>query len=152
MMAVEFNATIELNGKTATGIEVPPEVMAELGGKRVPVTVTINGYSYQSTIGSMGGRSLIPISAEHRGHAGVNAGDTVTVGLVPDTAARTIGLPDDLAEALTAEPRARAFFDGLAASHKKEYVRWVNEPKKPETRQARLAKTIELLVAGKNRH
>jgi len=149
---MEFTATVELNGKTATGIEVPAEVMAELGGQRVPVTVAINGYSYQSTIGSMGGRSLIPISAEHRSGAGVQAGDTVSVTLVPDTAPRAIELPDDLAAALESTPAAQAFFDGLAASYKKEYVRWVTEPKKPETRQARLDKTIELLLAEKNRH
>jgi len=149
---MDFIATVELNGKTATGIEVPPEVMAELGGKRVPVTVTINGYSYQSTVGSMGARSLIPLPAEHRGQAGVAAGDTVTVTLVRDTGARTVELPADLAAALAAHPAARAFFDGLAPSYQKEYVRWVSEPKKPETRQARVAKTVELLLAGKNRH
>ena len=82
---MRFHATIELNGKTATGIEVPAGVLAALGpGKRPSVRVTINGYSYPSTVGSMGGRSLIPVSADVRSQAGVSAGDEVDVDVVAD--------------------------------------------------------------------
>jgi Domain of unknown function (DUF1905) len=83
---MRFRATIRLNGKTATGIEVPAEVMAALGpGKRPKVRVTINGYDYPSTVGSMGSRSLIPVSAEVRAKAGVAAGDEVDVDVAADT-------------------------------------------------------------------
>ena len=77
---MRFHTTLQLHGKTATGIEVPAEIMTALGqGKRPKVTVTINGYSYPITVGSMGGRSLIPVSAENRAKAGVAAGDEVDV-------------------------------------------------------------------------
>lgn len=149
---MRFQARIEQHGKTATGVAVPEDVLAELGGKRVPVRVVINGYSYRTTIGSMAGRSMIPLAAEHRKAAGVAAGAVVEIGVERDDAVRTTELPDDLAAALAAEPGAQAFFAGLATSYQKEYVRWLTEPKKPETRQARLDKTVQLLLAGKNRH
>jgi hypothetical protein len=77
---MRFHTTLQLHGKTATGIEVPAEIMAALGqGKRPKLAVTINGYSYPITVGSMGGRSLIPVSAEVRAKAGVAAGDEVDV-------------------------------------------------------------------------
>ena len=80
---MRFHTTLALHRKTATGIEVPPDVMAALGsGKRPKVMVTINGYSYRTSVGSMGGLSLIPVSAEVRGKAGVQAGDALDVDVV----------------------------------------------------------------------
>jgi len=91
---MRFHATIALHGKSATGIEVPSDVVAALGqGKRPKVTVTINGYSYPSTVGVMGGVSLIPVSADVRAKAGVAAGDEVDIDLVPDTGPRTVEVP-----------------------------------------------------------
>lgn len=91
---MRFHATIRLDGKTATGIEVPADVMAALGpGKRPKVQVTINGHTYPSTVGSMGGRSLIPVSAEVRTKAGVAAGDEVEVDVTADTAPRNVEVP-----------------------------------------------------------
>ncbi|HZD38758.1 MAG TPA: DUF1905 domain-containing protein, partial [Actinomycetes bacterium] len=82
---MRFRATIELSGKTATGIEVPEEVVAGLGNSRRPaVRATISGYTYRSSVGSMGGRFLLPISAEVRDRAGVAAGDEVDVDLELD--------------------------------------------------------------------
>ncbi len=120
---MRFHATIELNGKTATGIEVPAEVLAALGpGKRPSVRVTINGYGYPSTVGSMGGRSLIPVSAEVRAKAGVAAGDQVDVDVVPDAEPRTVAVPEDLTVALDREPAARRAFERLSYSGQRRHV------------------------------
>ncbi len=147
---MKFRATVELGGKTATGIEVPEKVVAALGsGTRPPVTVTVGGHSYRTTIARMGGRFLVPLSAENRTAAGVAAGDDVDVDIEPDTAPREVELPADLAGALTQDEAARATFDGLSYTHRKEWVRWVEEAKKADTRAARLAKTVEALRTGK---
>ena len=77
-MTARFRTTVVLGGKTATGLEVPPAVVEQLGrGKRPPVRVTIAGYSYRSTVAVMGGAYLVPLSAEHRTAAAVAAGDVV---------------------------------------------------------------------------
>jgi hypothetical protein len=140
-----FTATVDLGGKTATGIEVPAEVIEQLGsGQRPAVVVAIGSYSYRTTAAVRGGRHLLPLSAEHRTAAAVEAGDEVQVTLTLDTAPRVVELPDDLAEALAAAG-AREAFDGLAPSHRKEHARAVAEAKKPETRQRRIAKVVEAL-------
>jgi Bacteriocin-protection, YdeI or OmpD-Associated/Domain of unknown function (DUF1905) len=147
---MKFRATVELGGKTATGIEVPEDLVAALGSsRRPPVTVTIGGHSYRTTVARMGGRFLVPLSAENRTAAGVAAGDLVDVDIEPDTAPREVDVPADLAEALARDDAARATFDGLSFTHRKEWVRWVEEAKKAETRATRLAKTVEALHAGK---
>lgn len=146
---MRFHGTVALNGKTATGIEVPPEVVEGLGaGKRPAVTVTLNGgYTYRSSIGSMGGRSLIPVSADVRGKAGVAAGDEVDVDVELDTAPREVTVPADLAAALDADQAARRVFDGLSYSNRQRYVLSVEDAKTPQTRQRRIARTIEMLKA-----
>jgi hypothetical protein len=147
---MKFRATVELGGKTATGIEVPDDVVAALGsGGRPPVTVTVGGHCYRTTVARMGGRFLVPLSAENRTAAGVGAGDQVDVDIEPDTAPREVEVPADLTEALAGDDAARATFDGLSYTHRKEWVRWVEEAKKADTRAARLAKTVEALHAGK---
>src|SRR5688500_7615340 len=104
-MSQRFQGTVELGGKTATGIEVPAEVVEALdAGKRPPVQVTLGDYTYRSTIATMGGRYMIPVSAEVRELAGVAAGDRVEVRLVLDTAIREVDVPQDFAAALDAEP------------------------------------------------
>jgi hypothetical protein len=146
---MRFHATIELNGKTATGIEVPADVMAALGpGKRPGVRVTINGYSYPSTVGSMGGRSLIPVSAEVRSKAGVSAGDEVDVDVVADDSPRQVEVPADLAAALDREPAARDAFGRLSYSGKRRYVLAIEQAKTAETRQRRIGKAVAELSAG----
>jgi hypothetical protein len=147
---MRFRATVELGGKTATGIEVPDDVVAALGsGNRPPVTVTVGGHSYRTTVARMGGRFLVPLSAENRSAAGVAAGDQVEVDIEPDSRLREVAVPGDLAAALARDDTARANFDGLSFTHRKEWVRWIEEAKKPETRATRLAKTVESLHAGK---
>ena len=141
---------MELGGKTATGIEVPDDVVAALGsGSRPPVTVTVGGHLYRTMVARMGGRFLVPLSAEHRTAAGVAAGDQVDIDIELDTAPREVEVPADLTEALARDDRAKAAFDGLSYTHRKEWVRWVEEAKKADTRAARLAKTVEALHAGK---
>ena len=147
---MKFRAMVELGGKTATGIEVPEDVVAALGsGNRPPVTVTVGGHSYRTTVARMGGRFLIPLSAENRIAAGVAAGDQVEVDIELDSGPREVAVPGDLAAALAQDDSARANFDGLSFTHRKEWVRWIEEAKKPETRTTRLAKTVESLRAGK---
>jgi antitoxin component of MazEF toxin-antitoxin module len=148
---MRFESTVELGGKTATGIEVPAEVIEALGaGQRPPVTITVNGYTYRTTAVRMGGRFLVPLSAEHREAAGVAAGDEVVVEIENDSAPREVALPDDLAAAMD-EP-ARTAYDALSYTHRKEWVRWVEEAKKPETRATRIEKTVAGLRAGKKSH
>ncbi|RMB60294.1 DUF1905 domain-containing protein [Tessaracoccus antarcticus] len=141
-----FRTVVELGGKTATGLPVPEEVVRALGaGGRPAVIVTIGGHTYRSTIASMGGRWLIPLSAENRASAGVTAGDDVDVHIDADTAAREVTVPHDLAAALSHDQIARDFFDDLAYSHRKEWARWIEDAKKPETRATRLRVTLDAL-------
>ncbi|SDF67783.1 protein of unknown function [Blastococcus aurantiacus] len=145
---MEFRTTVTLGGKTATGLQVPDEVVTALGaGKRPPVVVSAGGHTYRSTIAPMGGAFWIPLAAEHRKAAGLTAGDEVDVVVELDTAPREVTLPEDLDAAF--DDGVRAFFEGLAPSHRKEWVRWVEEAKKPETRAARIEKTVESLRAGR---
>ena len=147
---MRFRATVELGGTTATGIEVPQDVVAALGsGNRPPVTVTIGGHTYRTTVARMSGRFLIPLSAENRTAAGVAAGDQVDVDIAMDSGPREVTVPGDLATAFAQDDTARANFDGLSYTHRKEWVRWIEEAKKAETRATRLAKTVESLRAGK---
>ena len=148
---MRFHATIALHGKSATGIEVPSDVVAALGqGKRPKVTVTINGYSYPSTVGVMGGVSLIPVSADVRAKAGVTAGDEVDIDLVPDTGPRTVEVPADLAAALASVPAARQAFDKLSNSGQQRYVLGIEQAKTAETRRRRVEKAVTELTAAGN--
>jgi Bacteriocin-protection, YdeI or OmpD-Associated/Domain of unknown function (DUF1905) len=149
---MRFTTTVLQGGKTATGLEVPVEVIAALdSGQRPKVAVTINGHTYRSTVGVMGGKSMIPLAAEHREAAGVAAGDEVVVDLVLDDGPREVELPADLAVALGDGP-ARVFFDGLAFTYRKEWVRWIADAKKAETREARVAKAVVALGEGRKTH
>jgi len=121
---MHFRTTVQRSEKTATGLLVPDEVVAALGaGKRPPVQVTVGGNTYRTTVASMGGRFLVPLSAENRTAAGVGAGDDVEVDVLLDTAAREVTVPADLVDALEHDDQARQFFDDLAYSHRKEWVR-----------------------------
>ena len=147
---MRFRTTIQLEGKTATGFRVPPEVVAALGGgKRPAVTVTIGGHTYRSTVAAYGDVFMLPLAAEHRAAAGVAAGDEVEVELAPDTAPREVEVPADLAAALAAEPEARAFFDGLSYSNRRWFVLSVEGAKAPETRQRRVDKAVAMLREGR---
>ena len=141
---------MELGGKNATGLEVPAEVVDALGaGKKPPVVVTVGGHSYRSTVAVMGGRYLLPLSAENRAAAGVAAGDDVEVDVELDTAPREVVVPADLAAALDGDATARAAFDALSDSNRRRHVMAIEDAKTPETRQRRVAKTLDALREGR---
>lgn len=141
---MRFETTLAQMGNN-TGIEVPPEVVDALGGgKRAAVVVDVNGYVYASTIGVMGGRPLIPFSADKRRATGLSGGDALTVDLTLDTAPRAVEVPDDLAAAL-AEAEVRPAFDALAPSARKAHVVAVETAKAVETRARRIAAIVAKL-------
>jgi hypothetical protein len=149
---MRFHTTILQAGKTATGIRVPDEVVEALGaGRRPPVRVTINGYTYRSTIAVMGADYMVGVNADNRAGAGVAGGDDVDVDIELDSAPREVTVPPDLSGALDADPRARATFDALSYSNKSWHVLQLDGAKTDETRQRRLAKSMEALRAGRPR-
>lgn len=147
---MRFHTIIELGGKTATGIEVPPEIVASLGAsKRPPVAVTIRGYTYRSTVASLGGKYMVPVSAEVRAAAGVAAGDEVDVDIELDTEQRDVTIPPDFAETLDRDEDAKRFYEGLSYSNKRRLVLSFEDAKTPETRQRRIAKAVSMLHEGR---
>jgi hypothetical protein len=151
LTGVRFRTTVELGGKTATGLQIPDDVVAALGsGKRPAVRITLGGHTYRTTVASRGGRFLVPLSAENRTAAGVSAGDEVEAEIQVDTTAREVSVPADLADALARDSTAQRFFDDLSYTHRKEWVRWIKEAKKPGTRSTRIAETIDALRAGRH--
>jgi hypothetical protein len=149
---MRFTTTILQTGKTTTGIQVPDEVVEALGsGRRPAVKVTVNGYTYRSTVASMGGVSMISLSAEHRAATGLAGGDQVEVDLELDTTPRQVEVPPDLAAALDAEPAARRTFDTLSYSNKSWHVLQVTGAKTEETRQRRIVRSVDVLREGRAR-
>jgi len=149
---MRFRATLQSNGKTATGIRVPPEVVAALGPSKKPaVRVTIAGHTYRSTIATRSGVFLLGVSAENRAAAGVAAGDELDVDLELDTGPRVVTVPPDLADALAGDAQARRFFDTLTHSQKQWYVLPIEQAKAAETRERRVAKAIAMLREGRKR-
>jgi hypothetical protein len=149
---MKFRAELSLNAKTATGIRVPEDVMDGLGaGRRPRVSVTFNDYTFSTTIGSMRGVAMIPVSATIRNAAGVTAGDVLDVDVGLDTTPETVAVPADLAEALGPDTEERAFFETLTASQQRGYTDWIEQAKKPETRAKRVAETITALRARRRR-
>jgi hypothetical protein len=149
-MSITFTTTIlQAEGKNATGISVPPNVIAALGsGKKPKVKITLNGYTYRTTVAAYGDVFMLPVSAEHREAARVKAGDKVEVTLELDVEPRTVDVPDDLASALAQKSGARAAFDALAYSARKEFVRQVESAKASETRERRIAGIVAKLGEG----
>jgi hypothetical protein len=136
---MRFRTTVELSGKSATGLPVPDEVVAAMDrGARFPVVVTINGHSYRSTVTPYRGKTMLPLSSENRAGAGVEAGQEIDVDIEFDDAPRTVEVPDDLAAALVGP--ARAAFDALSVSRQKAIVQPIEDAKTPETRERRIAK------------
>ena len=147
---MKFQTTILQNGKTATGIRVPDEVMATLGpGRRPPIRVTLNGYTYRTTVGSVDGVLMFGVSADVRKNAGVVGGDEVDVDIKLDTEPREVAVPADLQAALSRDPDAGRFFDGLSYSHKSAYVLWIESAKRAETRERRIPDAIKMLKQGR---
>ena len=149
---MRFRTTILQAGKTATGIQIPDEIVESLGaGKRPAVRVTINGHTYRSTVASMGGRFMVGVNAQNREAAGVAGGDKVEVDIELDTAPREVTVPPDLAKALKKDAKARETFDGLSYSNKQAHVLSIEGAKTDETRQRRIAKSVSALHDGRPR-
>ena len=140
--------TLELQrtGGNTTGFQIPDEAVAELGGGGRPkVAVTLNGFTFQSSIAKMGGSYWLGVSAERRAAAGVEGGQVYDLDVELDTAPRVIETPEDLRAALEAEPALSAKWQKLSYSHQREHVEAINSAKAPETRARRVAKAIEML-------
>jgi hypothetical protein len=148
---LRITATLEPRG-TAGAIVLTDAQVAKLGdGKQAfPVTVVVNGTTMSLRLARMKGEHLIGFSKAARAEAGVEIGGTYPVVIAADAGERTVAVPADLTKALKAGKVDRAFA-ALAPSHRKEFVRWVEEAKKPETRANRIARTVESVAAGKTR-
>lgn len=129
-----------------TFFEVPDELVGRVGeGRRPPVSVTVNGVTYRTTIAVYGGKSYIPFRRELRERAGLAVGERTMIEVKADGAPRLVEVPEDLQDALAANEAASRAFDSMAYSHRKEYVVWVNSAKRPETRQRRIEETLRKL-------
>jgi bifunctional DNA-binding transcriptional regulator/antitoxin component of YhaV-PrlF toxin-antitoxin module len=146
---MRFQATILLSGKTATGIRVPPDVVEGLGPSRRPaVRVTINGYTYRSTVAPMRGEFMLPVSAEVRERSGVAAGDQVDVHVELDTEPRAVSVPAGLAEALDRDAAARRAFEALSYSAQQRVVIPIETARTADARQRRVAKAVSEVREG----
>jgi hypothetical protein len=149
---MRFHTTILQGDKTATGIRVPDEIVEALGsGRRPAVKITMRGFTYRSTVAVVSGQFMVGVSAENRAGARVAGGDEVDVEIELDTAPREVTVPADFAAALDAEPNARRTFDGLSYSKKSSHVLSIEGAKTDETRQRRIAKSVETLREGRAR-
>lgn len=145
-----FTTTIQNPGGGGAFVEVPFDVEKEFGSKRPKVKALIEGIPYRGILTRMGTDChILGIRKEIREQIGKTFGDEVTITVEPDTESRRIEIPNDLMKELKKDKEAKAFFDKLSYTHQKEYVNWIAEAKKEETRQNRIAKTIEMLNKGK---
>ena len=151
MTKQSFETILFLDGNN-TGIEVPSEIVEALGsGKKPAVTVTVNGdFTYRSTVAVMGGRFLIPFSADKRAATGLRGNDRIAVTLELDTAPRVMEVPPDLQAVLDADPAAKAFFDTLSYSKQRAHIEPINAAKAPETRARRIEKSVALFREGRS--
>lgn len=140
---MRFQTVLVTSGTTATGIRVPGEVVEELGaGKRPAVNVTINDYTWRTSVAVMDGAYMVGVSAQARERAGIAGGDEVEVDIELDTEAREVVIPEDLAQALSQDAAAAAAFEAASYSNKRRLVIPIDDAKTAETRQRRILKTI----------
>ena len=144
--AIRLTATLVARGPAAAVVLDDDQVaVVGEGAKRFPVRATVNGYSWLGSVTRMRGEFLLGLSRAVRDGAGVEVGDTVEVQLELDAAPRDVEMPAALAAALAGDPGARAAFDALAYTHRKEYARWIAEAKRDDTRERRVIKALEML-------
>jgi hypothetical protein len=144
--AIKFRTTLLQGDKTATGIQIPQEVIESLGpGRRPLVRVTINGYTYRNAVAVIDGNFMVGVSAENRQAAGVQGGDEVDVTIELDLEPRTVEMPKDFKVAMSRTGALKAF-EVLSPSMRKEYVRQVEEAKTQETRDRRISKIVSKLT------
>jgi hypothetical protein len=152
MGKVQFRAQLQPRGPAAAVVLDDAQVAAVgEGARRFPVVATVNGYTWRASVARMGGEFLVGLNRDVRQGARVGAGDEVEVTIELDTAPRDVEVPEALAAALAADSQARAAFEGMAFTHRKEYARWVAEARQEETRQRRVQQALDMLRAGKTR-
>ena len=150
MGSVKMTTTLVRRGPAAAVVLNEDHVAAVgEGAKRFPVRATVNGYSWRTTVAPMRGEFLVGLNRDVRAAAGVEAGDAVEVVVELDTEPREVEVPEALASALRADDTARAAFDALSFTHRKEYARWITEAKRPETRDRRVTQALDRLRLGK---
>ena len=146
MGSARFTATLVARGPASAVVLEDDQVAAVgEGAKRFPVVATVNGYTWRTTVARMRGEFLLGLNREVREQAGVGTGDNVEVDLELDTAPREVEVPEALATALAADPEANAAFERLSYTHRKEHARWIDDAKREETRQRRVAQALERL-------
>jgi len=148
MAAKRFTVELERTGKTATMFRVPFDLKEAFGRARPPVRITIRGHTWRTTPGVYDGVGHIVVNRAVKAATGADAPDRVQVTMELDTAPRTVSVPRDLRAALAAAPEAKAAFAGMSFTHRREYVEWVEEAKRQETRARRIAAAVERLRAG----
>ncbi len=148
MGALELKTKLAARGPAAA-VVLDDEQVAAIGegSKRFPVRATVNGFTWRTTVTRMRGEFLLGLNRDVRESAGVEAGDTVEMTISLDTEPREVDIPAALADALATDPDARAAFERLAFTHRKEYARWIAEAKREETRDRRVARALEMLRA-----
>jgi Bacteriocin-protection, YdeI or OmpD-Associated/Domain of unknown function (DUF1905) len=146
MGSVRFSTTLQARGHAAA-VVLDDEHVEQIGeaSKRFPVQATMNGYTWRTTVARMGGEFLLGLNKAVRDAVDAQAGDSVDVSIELDSAPREVEIPDALASALAMDPAAKAAFDALSFTNRKEYARAVAEAKRPETRDRRVAQTLEKL-------
>jgi hypothetical protein len=147
---IEFEAEVQGEGG-GTWVDVPVDLKATYGkGNLVPIVATFNGtVRYQGQLAMMGGQSpMLLVRSDVREELGVEKGDRVRVRIELDSAPRVVSLPDDVAALVEANPAANETWETLAPGQRREYVRWIEEAKRPETRQRRVEETLRKLAAG----
>jgi hypothetical protein len=141
-----FTTTLTSGGGNTTGIEVPEDVVLGFGrGKRVPVVVTVNGYSFRNTIAFMGGQYLVGVSAAHRAASGLAAGDPIEVTLEVDDAPRVMEVPAELAAAFEGDPAAAEAWTKLSYSRQRQLAEPIADAKSSEAKARRVEKALEAL-------
>ena len=144
---MRFEATLESRGRGHV-VALPFDSGKVFGKVRAPVRATVAGHTFRTTTMRYGGVDYIGLNREVRESAGARSGDVLTIDLEPDTDARQVAVPSELAEALAADETARKAFESLSYTHRREYARWITEAKREETRTRRLAKAVEMLRSG----
>ena len=145
-----FTAVIQNAGGGGAFVEVPFDVEATFGAKKPKVKAMIEGVPYRGVLTRMGtDYHMLIILKGIREQVGKTFGDEVTITVEPDTEPRVIEVPAELKKAFRTEKEAKAFFDKLSYTHQREYVNWINEAKRDETRQNRIMKAVEMLKQGK---
>lgn len=146
----KFQTTVLKTGKTATGIVIPEEIIQKLNsGKKPRIKVTLNNYTYRSTVAVMGDKFMVGVSADVRKASGVNGGDKLTVKIELDTEVREVVLPTDFKKALDKNLNANEFFKTLSYSKKTALIYPIEKAKKLETKNRNIEKALNFLTKGK---